>query len=90
MVIRNSSEAGSSSGSEKSSFETTAYWDVSLGAEELNLVDKNGKKRIRQCKEDFMCDLKLQRNGYKSVIRIRLVMTENPSACVTVKCKVCR
>jgi glucose-6-phosphate dehydrogenase assembly protein OpcA len=26
--------------------------------------------------------------SYKSVARIRLVMTENPTACVTVNCKV--
>jgi hypothetical protein len=26
----------------------------------------------------------------KSVVRIRLVTTENPNACVTVNCKVCR
>jgi hypothetical protein len=36
-----------------------------------------------------MCDLKLQRDCYKFVARIRLVTTENPSACATVNCKVC-
>jgi hypothetical protein len=34
--------------------------------------------------------LKLQWDGYKSVARIRLVKTENRSACVTVNRKVCR
>jgi hypothetical protein len=47
----------------------------------------NDKKRIRLWK-DFMCDLKLQWDRYKSVARIRLVKTENPSACVTVNCEV--
>jgi hypothetical protein len=29
-------------------------------------------------------------DSYKSVARIRLVKTEEPNACVTVICKVCR
>jgi hypothetical protein len=37
-----------------------------------------------------MRDLKLQRDGYKSVARIRLVKTENFNTCVTVNCKMCR
>jgi hypothetical protein len=37
-----------------------------------------------------MYDLKLQSDGYKSVAKIRLVKTEKPSACVTVKCEMCR
>jgi hypothetical protein len=34
-----------------------------------------------------MCDLKLYCDGYKSVARIRLVKTENLSACVKVNLK---
>jgi hypothetical protein len=42
---------------------------MSLGAKELDWVDNKGKKGIRLWKEDFMCDLKLQWNGYKSYLR---------------------
>jgi hypothetical protein len=44
--------------SEESSFETPACRDTSLGVEELNGVDKNGKKGIKRCNVGFMCDLK--------------------------------
>jgi hypothetical protein len=37
-----------------------------------------------------MCDFKSQGECYKSVVRLRLVKSENHSACVTVNCKVCR
>jgi hypothetical protein len=59
-------------------FGTPACRNMSLGAEELNWVYNDGKKAIRQCKEDFMCDLKCQWDCHKSVARIRLVTTENP------------
>jgi hypothetical protein len=52
-------------------------------------LQNNGKKGIRLYKEDFMCDLKWQWDCDKSIAMIRLVKTENPSACVTVNCKVC-
>jgi hypothetical protein len=40
----------------------------------------------------FMCDLKLfvQWDYYKSVARIRLVKTGDPTAYVTMNCKVCK
>jgi hypothetical protein len=39
--------------SEESSFEMPACRDMSLGAEELNWVNNNGKKGIKWCKEDL-------------------------------------
>jgi hypothetical protein len=51
---------------------------------------RNGKKWIRLWKENFMCYLKWQWDGSKSVGSIRLVKTENPSACVSLNCKVCK
>jgi hypothetical protein len=37
-----------------------------------------------------MCDVKLQRDGYKSVARIRLVKAENPNVCVTINWAACK
>jgi hypothetical protein len=51
---------------------------------------KKGKKGIRLCQEDYMCELKWQRDCIKPVSRIGLVKTENPSARVTVNWNVCR
>jgi hypothetical protein len=47
------------------------------------------RKGIRWCKGDFICELKLSDTD-KSVARLRLVKTENRSACRTVNGKVCR
>jgi hypothetical protein len=50
----------------------------------------NGRKGIRLRKEDFLVWFEWSWDCYNSVARIRLVKTENPNACVTVNCKVCR
>jgi hypothetical protein len=52
---------------------------MSLGAEEL----------AELWQEDLMCETVIT-IVLKSVARTRLVKTENPSACVTVNCKVRR
>jgi hypothetical protein len=46
------------------------------------VIDNNGKKGIRLCKDDSLCDLKLQWDSYESVARIRLVKSENINVCV--------
>jgi hypothetical protein len=56
----------------------------------LRWLKRNGKKGIRRWQDDFICDLKWHWDCYKSVAWIRLVKMKNPSACVTVNCKVCR
>jgi hypothetical protein len=48
MVIKKSSVE-----KRQSSFETPVCQDMNLGADEFDLV---GKKGIRLCKEDFMCE----------------------------------
>jgi hypothetical protein len=84
--------------SEGSSFGMPACWDISFGAagDRIQIVGgrrwliRDGKKEIRVWQGDFMCDLKLEWNCNKSVAKIRLMKTEEPSACVTVKWKVCK
>jgi hypothetical protein len=64
-----------------------------LGSRGIELswqLQNNGREVITQWKEGFLCGLKWQWDWYNSVARIQLLKTENPSACVTVNCKVCR
>jgi hypothetical protein len=61
-----------------------------IESRQLKVIERKRQER-NLCKEDFMRDfLKWQWDLMKSIARIRLVKTENSSACVTVKCKVCR
>jgi hypothetical protein len=71
-------------GSRRSTAEYTTIGERSLGTGGC----RNSKKGIRLCQEDFMCDLKLQWGCDKSVARIRLMKTENLSACAAVSWKV--
>jgi hypothetical protein len=78
-------------------------WESSVGEEFESVVENwvefwrwqskvtkdNGKKGIKLCQEDFMCDLKWQWDCYTSVARTRLVKTVNPSVCVCVCVCVC-
>jgi hypothetical protein len=70
---------------QRRSFELVVENWVEFWRRQSKVIEKN--KWIRLCKEAFRCDLKLHWDGYESVARIRLVKTENPSACVTVNWK---
>jgi hypothetical protein len=62
-------------------------YELGSRGNELNRVFGIRCCRIRARKE-LGCEKKWQWNCYKSVTRIRLVKTKNPSACATEKCKI--
>jgi hypothetical protein len=93
--ITESSEGAAVVGSGESSVEEAFIW-VSYCREFRRVLEmavqgdwEDMARNELDCKEDYVCDLKWQWDCYKSVVRIRLVKTENPSACTTVNCKVC-
>jgi hypothetical protein len=47
------------------------------GCRQSKVIENNGKKGIRLYEEEFICDLILQWNYYKSVARKRLVDSED-------------
>jgi hypothetical protein len=51
-------------------------------------VEEDSKKGLG-CEKKTLYVLQLQWDSYKSIARIRLLRTENPSTCVTVNNKVC-
>jgi hypothetical protein len=78
-----------------SSLETPAC-QLGIGEIEVSRVFRIGSRRITARKE-LVCEKKTtcviliySENVMISVARIRLVKIENPSACVTVNCKVCK
>jgi hypothetical protein len=84
VVIRRVQQDRNTSRRNTAEYATVIEWSFGIDS------CRNGKKGIRRCQKDFTCDLKLQCDCDKSVARMRLVKTENPSACETVSWKVCR
>jgi hypothetical protein len=73
-----------------SSFELVVVNDwVEFWRWQSNAFEKNGKEELggKKITSYVVCS---DSESYKSVIRVWLVKTENPSVCVTVHCKLCR